>query len=202
VQQFRLADGSQRYYARGAWKSGRGPRGKVIYGLGAWIAPLPTLHLLAVEPAAGFEYLPNLLNVIDLGGGNAGIIFSEHGDDSASLSLVEYRDRRRIRVHTARSLWMRVNFIIFLQNLKYTGRTLGRDRGFTLVAVLILALAIGANIGVFSVVNTLLLRPCHFPSRTNWCGLRRLRQVAISPARPTRQMRMKNSGTRAAHIAT
>src|SRR6185312_3077386 len=53
VQQFRLADGSQRYYARAGWKSGRGSRGKFIYGLGAWIAPLPTLHLLAIEPAAG-----------------------------------------------------------------------------------------------------------------------------------------------------
>jgi predicted permease len=52
---------------------------------------------------------------------------------------------------------------IFLQNLKYTLRTLSRDRGFTLVAVLILALAIGANIGVFNVVNTLLLRPLPFP---------------------------------------
>lgn len=92
VQQFRLADGSQRYYARAGWKSGRGSRGKLIYGLGAWIAPLPTLHLLAIEPAAGFEYLPDLLNVIDLGDGNTGIIFSEHGDDSAWLSLVEYRD--------------------------------------------------------------------------------------------------------------
>src|ERR1700732_240916 len=52
---------------------------------------------------------------------------------------------------------------IFLQDLKYTLRTLSRDRGFTLVAVFILALAIGANIAVFSVVNTLLLRPLPFP---------------------------------------
>src|ERR1700737_4877592 len=52
---------------------------------------------------------------------------------------------------------------IFLQGLKYSLRTLSRDRGFTLVAVFILALAIGANTAVFSVVNTLLLRPLPFP---------------------------------------
>jgi hypothetical protein len=92
IQQFRLADGSLRYYARAGWKSGKGPQAKLIYGLGGWIAPLPTLHVLAVESAAGFEYLPDLLNVIDLGGGNAAIVIGLHGDDSGSLSLVEYRD--------------------------------------------------------------------------------------------------------------
>jgi predicted permease len=49
------------------------------------------------------------------------------------------------------------------QDVRYTFRTLSRDPGFAAVSILILALAIGANIAVFSVVNTLLLRPLPFP---------------------------------------
>ena len=50
-----------------------------------------------------------------------------------------------------------------LQDVRYTFRTLSRDPGFAAVSILILTLAIGANIAVFSVVNTLLLRPLPFP---------------------------------------
>lgn len=50
-----------------------------------------------------------------------------------------------------------------LQDARYTFRTLRRDPGFAAISIVILALAIGANIAVFSVVNRLLLRPLPFP---------------------------------------
>ncbi|MEP6764020.1 MAG: ABC transporter permease, partial [Gemmatimonadaceae bacterium] len=75
-------------------------------------------------------------------------------DASALLQNSAITRERRMRI--------RDMFDDFKQDLRYAGRTLKRDVRFSVFAIIIIALGIGASVTVFSVANTLLVRPLPF----------------------------------------
>src|ERR1700723_182302 len=85
-------------------------------------------------------------------------------------ALLRFGNRTATRERVA-SADLALNLETFWSDMRYAARQLRRSPGFTLTAVLTLALAIGANAVVFSVLNALILRPLNVPQPRSLYGI-------------------------------
>src|SRR5215469_8694239 len=92
-------------------------------------------------------------------------------EEARAAALRKFGNVTRVMEET-RAVWISVWLEQLLQDVRYGVRGLRRNPGFALVVVLTLALAIGMNTAVFSLVNAILVRPLAYPypDRLVWLG--------------------------------
>ncbi|HEX6496398.1 MAG TPA: ABC transporter permease [Acidobacteriaceae bacterium] len=104
------------------------------------------------------------------------------------LSPDEAERRAHIKFGSARrvheDLWQQNSVAAFenlTRDLRYTIRTLARTPGFTLTAILVMALGIGATTALFTVVRSVLLNPLPYPNSSRLVSLYESDAVSNSP---------------------
>src|SRR5580658_2606040 len=90
-------------------------------------------------------------------------------DEARYAAIRRFGNITRVKEQT-RDVWRRVWLGQLLQDVCYGLRMVARNPGFAAVVILTLALGIGMNTAVFSVVHAVLLRPlaCPHPERLVW----------------------------------
>lgn len=84
----------------------------------------------------------------------------------------------------ARETWKVAGISNFVGDVRLAFRVLSKSLGFTAVAVVTLAVAIGANAVVFGVLNALILRPLNVPQAESLYGIERGRDKAVNQSYP------------------
>jgi predicted permease len=93
--------------------------------------------------------------------------------ENVARGIPEEEARRRARMklgnpRAVREMLWQQNTVMMIDNLwrdlRYATRTLTRTPGFATIAILVMALGIGANVALFTVVRSVLLNPLPFPA--------------------------------------
>jgi putative ABC transport system permease protein len=100
-------------------------------------------------------------------------------DEARSAAHRAFGNTTLIKEQT-REAWGVVSFETFLQDLRYGVRQLWRSPGFAITAVLTLAIGIGANLAIFGIIDTVLLRPLAYPEPDRIVQLEKVAPAASS----------------------